>query len=314
MRVILSDPPRVVLVIAITAVSTSCAATRSSAPNSSSAQTVRGSFLVASDHGLLRRFPNGKLMQLTTGARDSFPAWSRDGTQIAFVRHGCPYNRCPLFVMKSDGSGVHRVGRVVTDCSGVSWGPGDRRLVFGGGPANENNATLWVVNVDGTGARRLLSGRGANLEGTHPAWSPDGRTIAFGWTASRLSGLLAIRPDGTGLHALVKPRRGHVDALSQPAWSRDGRRLAFARTDFGAPTRMIVVASAQGGDRRALARLPFNPGETGVPSWSPDGALVAFSGYCGRLGCVWTIPRQGGKRRVLFRGPFGQASWGPAGT
>jgi WD40-like Beta Propeller Repeat len=215
--------------------------------------------------------------------------------------------------VKSDGRGLHRVGRVVTDCSGTSWGPGDRRLVFGGGPAHANKATLWVVNVDGTGARRLLFGRGANFEGTHPAWSPDGRTIAFGWTASHLGGLLAIRPDGSGLHALVKPRHGHVDAFTQPTWSRDGRRLTFVHVGPRCGARMIVVASSQGGDRRALARLPFNPGEQGVPSWSPDGGLVAFSDYCGQLACVWTVPPQGGKRRLLFRGRFLQASWGPAG-
>src|SRR4030095_8694120 len=46
-----------------------------------------GSILVASDRGIFRRYSNGKLTQLTKDANDQFPAWSRDGTQIAFVRY-----------------------------------------------------------------------------------------------------------------------------------------------------------------------------------------------------------------------------------
>src|SRR5436190_8299861 len=316
MRMTLSRSARAAsLVIVTTALSASGAGAWSSAPNSTGRQTFRGSILVTSDHGLYRRYSNGNLKQLTAGAADRFPAWSRDGGQIAFERLDIRRERCPLFVMDSDGSGVHQVGQVTTDCSGVSWGPDDRRLVFGGAPADQNNATLGVVNADGTGMRRLLRGRAANPEGTHPAWSPDGRTIVFGWTASHLSGLLAIRPDGSGLHALVKSPPKLFDVFTQPMWSRDGTRLVLVDVDFGLPqARKIVVATSRGGHRHTLARLPFNPGEQGVPSWSPNGLVIAFSGLCGRQGCVWTIPSRGGKRRVLLRGHFLQATWGPAGT
>jgi hypothetical protein len=81
-----------------------------------------------------------------------------------------------------------------------------------------------------------------------------------------------------------------------------------------------VTATARAGLRRTIARLPLNPGEMGVPSWSPSGSLIAFAGICGRQGsvvgkaCVWTIPYRGGKRRVLMRGAFLQPNWGPAGT
>jgi TolB protein len=280
------------------------------------AANVRGSILVASDRGLFRRYPNGKLTQLTTDANDEFPAWSRDGTQIAFVRYPVDLRErfCRLFLINRDGTGLHQVGDLKTDCSGASWGPGDRQLAFGGAPAGGNRATLWVVDVDGTRLRRLLRGHGANPEGTHPAWSPDGRTIVFGWTASHLNGLLAIRPDGSGLHALVKPRPRHTDVFAQPMWSGDGKRLAFVHVDFDTRTRKIATATARGSRRHTLARLPANPGQMGVPSWSPNGSLIAFSGVCGQQGCVWTIPSRGGRRQVLIRGLFLQGTWGPAGT
>lgn len=300
--------------IAITAVFALDAAAWRTAPSSARAASIRGSILVASDRGIFRRHPNGKLTQLTTDRNDQFPAWSRDGTQIAFVRVQPPELFCRLFVINSDGTGLRQVGDVETDCSRASWGPGDRQLVFGGAPEGGGNAALWVVNVDGTRLKRLLRGRGGNPEGTHPAWSPDGRTIVFGWTASQVKGLLAIRPDGSGLHALVKPRPRHVEVLSQPMWSRDGKRLAFVHVDFDTKTRKIVTATARGSRRRALAHLPLNPGQMGVPSWSPNGSLIAFSGQCGQRGCVWTIPSRGGTRQVLMRGRFFQGTWGPAGT
>jgi Tol biopolymer transport system component len=287
-----------------------------SAPNETRAANVRGSILVASDRGIFRRYSNGKLTQLTKDANDQFPAWSRDGTQIAFVRYPVDLRErfCRLFVINGDGTGLHQVGQVKTDCSGASWGPGDRQLAFGGAPPGGNRATLWVVNVDGTDARRLLRGPGANPEGAHPAWSPDGRTIAFGWTASHLNGLLAVRPDGGGLRALVKPRARHADLFAQPMWSRDGKRLAFVHVDFDTQARKIVTVTARGSGRHTLARLPLNPGQMGVPCWSPNGSLIAFSGVCGRQGCVWTIPSRGGTRQVLMRGLFLQGTWGPAGT
>lgn len=302
--------------IAITVVFALGAVAWDSAPKSTRAGSVRGSLLVASDRGIFRRHRDGKLTQLTTNANDQFPAWSRDGTQIAFVRY--PADRrelfCHLFVINGDGTGLQQVGQVKTDCSGASWGPGDRQLAFGGEPPGGIGVSLWVVNVNGTGARRLLRGQGANLEGTHPAWSPDGRTIVFSWTASHLNGLLAVRPDGSGLRALVKPRPSHTERFAQPMWSRDGKRLAFVHVDLDTQATKIVIATARGGLRHTLARLPLNPGQMGVPSWSPNGSLIAFSGLCGRQGCVWTIPSRGGTQQVLMRGHFLQGTWGPAGT
>lgn len=297
----------------------------SAAALSTGMQAGRGSIAVVgaglpAARGIYRRYPNGDLQQLTTNGEHA-PVWSRDGRRIAFLRFDVGQGPfvCSLFVMNSDGSNVLQVGQVKTDCSGVSWGLGDRRIVFGGG--DWRNPGLWIVNVDGSGLRRLLAGRGAD-EGIHPAWSPDGRTIVFGWSGRSRhpwGRLAAIRPDGRGFRVLVRPRSApYEDDVSLPAWSRDGKRLAFVRVDHrsGHASRRIEVADARGEHRQTLVRLPYGSAGSkwsGTPTWSPNGRSIAFSSDCGRGSCVSTVSSQGGRRQVLLRN-YMEPAWGPAGS
>jgi TolB protein len=315
-----------VLLIALAAGSAACliGSSESGSASGQNATAVRGSLAVVLYDHIYRRFPNGRLTQLTDGGPPGrAPAWSRDGSRIAFARppdiefgEGPPV--CQLFVMNSDGSNVRPVGQATTDCSGVSWGPGDRQIVFGGGVRGRGSTGLWIVNADGSGLRRLRAGRGAT-EGIHPSWSPDGRRIAFSWTGRSphpWGRLAVVRPDGSGYRVLVRPREGaHDDELIYPAWSRDGKRLAFVRVDHraGRAVREIVVADAQGGHRRTLVRLPYNPQRQGGPTWSPNGASIAFWGRCGSRLCVSTVASQGGSRRVLLK-DYVEPAWGPAGS
>lgn len=264
------------------------------------------------------RSTSGQLTRLTTDFRDQLPVWSRDGKRIAFLRRGSDIDRCALFVMNADGSDVHQVGNVETDCSRVSWGPRDRKIAFGGVGA-QGSMDLWIVNANGSGLNRLRAGRGAT-EGIHPAWSPSGRWIAFGWTGRSphpWGRLAAIRPDGSGYHVLVKPRAGHdEDEITYPAWSRDGKRLAYVQVEHrpGHAGRTLEVADSLGRHRRALAHLPYNPTGQGAPSWSPDGQSLVFWRVCGQRTCISTIPARGGKERVLLRGGYVHPYWGPAGS
>ena len=265
------------------------------------------------------RSTSGQLSRLTTDFRDQLPVWSRDGKRIAFLRRGSNVDRCALLVINADGSDVHQVGNVETDCfSRVSWGPRDRKIAFSGVRA-KGGAGLWIVDANGSGLHRLRAGRGAT-EGIHPAWSPNGRWIAFGWTGRSphpWGRLAAVRPDGSGYHVLVKPRARHdEDEITYAAWSRDGKRLAYVRVEHrpGHAGSTLEVADSLGQHRRALAHLAYNPGGQGAPSWSPNGRSLVYWRTCGQSTCVSTIPARGGKPHVLLRGEYLQPYWGPAGS
>jgi Tol biopolymer transport system component len=159
-------------------------------------------------------------------------------------------------------------------------------------------SAIFVVRPDGTGLRRL-TGDPAWGEGA-PAWSPDGRSIAFSSqrdNALRAAGrtvqdVYVMRPDGTGVRrvtATIDPGAGH--GSSHPTWSPDGDRLAV-QTEDAAEVSRIVVLRPDGSEA-----TPITDGRGDIfPAWSPDGRWIAFL----RLGNeVWVVRPDGSDARRL---------------
>lgn len=134
------------------------------------------------------------------------PAWSTDGTRIAFViRIGRAEQQ--ISVVNLSGSGNARVATGYAP----AWSPDGKRMAFV--VARVGDAQIYVMNADGTGARRLTPS-GVNLL---PAWSPDGRQIAF--LASRNGGLAiyVMNADGSGERRLA-PAAGDLSMLPVLSW------------------------------------------------------------------------------------------------
>jgi len=173
-----------------------------------------------------------------------------------------------------------------------SWAPSGRQIVYWAA------GSLIVLDADGT---KHVIATGANTDG--PAWSPDGRLIAFSRCTSEASGcsLWVVQPDGTRLRRLTDSTLN----ATAPSWSPDGRRLVF---------------EANGGVwtiRRYEPRLRSHPQrlvESGAgPSWSPDGTQIAFARGDG----VYVVDRDGSHpTRLVAMPPWAglgrlQTDWQP---
>jgi Tol biopolymer transport system component len=101
-----------------------------------------------------------------------------------------------------------------------------------------------------------------------PAWSPDGRSIAFARYVRRdLSSIYLVRSDGTRLRRLYK---SPGEALP-PVWSPDSRSIAFTEIIGGGPGAMVRFRIVN--VRRGTVGRPV---EGHSPAWSPDGKRIAF--------------------------------------
>jgi Tol biopolymer transport system component len=202
------------------------------------------------------------------GTRDSRPAWSPDGSLIAFGRYETAGGDS-IFVMKPDGSALHAVfksGGHPAAIDSVAWSPDGKRFVF----ADETG--IAVVNVDGTGFKQLTA-YNADMPDSEPAWSPDGRSIAF--SRSVLPSSQGAGADvqlwmmtAAGLNPHVFMARANCD-LSGPAWSAHGTQMVYALGcgQLGQFTIGVVYSNGTG------AHGLFGPVTTYVasPNWSPAG-------------------------------------------
>ncbi|HSJ51129.1 MAG TPA: hypothetical protein VLA90_07580, partial [Actinomycetota bacterium] len=166
------------------------------------------------------------IARLTTDPAPEYqPAWSTDGSKIAFVRtvrRVTPdqiLNTPAIFTMAPDGDDVRRVssGDGGSDFS-PSWSPDGSELAFAA--TRYEDWGIWVVSSDGSGERRLLGGDDVWYT-DNPVWSPDGTLIAFvGDLAtgdrSPEDGLYVMRTDGSDVR-LVAEAEGRVVA-GDVAW------------------------------------------------------------------------------------------------
>ena len=112
--------------------------------------------------------------------------------------------------------------------------------------AMPSHTDIYVMNADGSGIRKLTHNALGNAE---PAWSPDGRKIAFGSRSTRNGNrdIYVMNADGSGRRNLT--RNAAWD--SRPSWSPDGRKIAFVSDRDGRLEAHVM--NADGSGQRSLA-------------------------------------------------------------
>ena len=150
---------------------------------------------------------------------------------------------------------------------GVNNGGNNRRILFASSRDEIGNMEIYSMNPDGSGLDRLTTSAGFDVQ---PAWSPDGKRVAFVSTRHDPNGeIYVMNADGTAVQRLTFD--DHLDEA--PTWSKDGKRIAFVSTRDDEQGEIYVMNAADGS---GVSRLTEFTGTDGEPAWSPYGKQIVF--------------------------------------
>lgn len=201
------------------------------------------------------------------------PAWSPDGTKIAFSsRRSGSFD---IYVMNADGSGTERLTSTRAHDSHPTWSADGESMAF------ERDGDVWIMDADGTGQQRISDPTAVEAE---PTWSPGGEQIAY---VRRSPGttiweLWVMSPDGSGKRQVTKQNA----RATTPAWSPDGARIAFSSNAEGEVYELFTV----GPDGKGLRSVTPTASDMFEPAWSPDGSKIAYQ----EGGAIFTVELGGG--------------------
>ena len=281
----------------------------------------------------------GNVKRITDNpAHDSDPAWSPDGSKIAFAsdRDG----NYDIYVIGSDGKFLTRLinnlpFEEIHDRY-PAWSPDGKKIAFtryfkGGG------SCILVTNFNGNGVGPLGGACGSaekecvkwdyiipwictdlktvyhyHWNDVEPAWSPDGSKIAFargekagGSDFYAFDVWVQSVKEGSKPEQLTK--NPGID--DHPAWSPDGSKILFVSYQYGDPE--IYTMNPNGTGQTAFFDTP-NPAMDWEPAWSQDGTRMAFASNRDGKFQIYVANADGtGLTRMKSNGSDTQPDWGP---
>jgi TolB protein len=224
------------------------------------------------------------------------PAWSPDGTKVAYVSFE---NKKPVIFVQNLAT---RQRTIVANYKGSnsapSWSPDGSRLAIA--LARDSLTQVYIVNADGTGLRRLTNTYGIETE---PQFAPDGQTIYF--TSDRSGGPQIYRMSAAGGEAQRVTFNGTYNI--SPRISPDGKLLAYISRREGR-FQLYVLDLTNGQEQR----LSDTAGDES-PSFSPNSKYIMYATESGRRGSLAVVSVDGRVRHRLTTqaGDIREPTWGP---
>ena len=234
---------------------------------------------------------------------DVDPAFSPDGTDLAFGRYGQDGSMDLYVVSVADG----RERRLTTDhrsLLGHSWTPDGRHLVF----SSDRGGTfaLWTVPASG-GSPAWIPASGAQLK--RPTLAEEGRRLIYeDWRYDTNIWRLALAGDTAQAAPVIASTRWDV----HPAYAPEGTQIAFVSDRSGSYE--VWLADADGANPWRLTAL--EDAVVGIPRWSPDGRYLVFDVRTQGRAALYRVEAAGGTPRRLTPDASDNAvaSWSPDGA
>jgi len=212
------------------------------------------------------------IRRLTTAeGMDDHPAWSPDGTRIAFtsLRSGHP----DIWVMGANGTGQTDLTNdflpATSNEHSPAWSPDGSRIAYASDIDDFGHVKLWTMRADGSDKRRVLPGTaGTDVIDMEPSWSPDGSKLAFRRIGNGDSDILIVTLSTQAV------TRIHMDGVqTYPAWSPDGALIAFSSSHENPMSDIYTMKP----DGTGLVRLTNGVDSRWRPRWlrSAAAAVVA---------------------------------------
>ena len=293
----------------------------------------------------LTKWDGSENRALTFGENDqAHPRWSPDGKWIAFLSgRGDEHDNDQVWVLSSAGGEAEQLTREKGSVEDFAWSPDSKRLVLvvqdpdprDPETKEKEKKTVPPIVINRFQFKKDMEGYLTNrwshlrlldratrqvdplTSGEHddllPAWSPDGKQIAF--TSKR--GPDADRNENWDIY-LIEPKPGakerqlttaleadvHPDWGSPPAWSPDGKTIAYLHG--GDPkkieyaTNFLAIIPAAGGAAKILT--PDLDRNVLQPRWAPDGQSIFVIEEDDRVETVVNMPVSGGAPKAVVDG------------
>ncbi|HEX3681426.1 MAG TPA: hypothetical protein VHU83_02715 [Bryobacteraceae bacterium] len=214
----------------------------------------------------LQPYPTGTAFPLTNGKNDDrWPTWSKSGDRLLFHRY--VDQGCGLKILDRQTRTVRTVVGSEEAPQIASFNPAGDAIVYG---ATIGERQVLRIKYLSTGKTETVPTGG--LEASYPAWSKDGKQIAFASRSADRWDITTVRSDGSGLHTWTD-RIPNLRAMAGPIdWSPDSRKLVFHAASLPFEANLFVLDITTG----KLQNITDDHWFSEAPTWTPDGQSLVF--------------------------------------